>query len=158
MVAMAQRQSLRHGPHTTKWPAQARAEKSTKLQRKDKIRARIAELQEVAKQIANERFAMSAEEILHRLTLIGRASIADYVQIDKTGQPTIAFDQASPAQMYALQECSVAQIGDDAGYTAAAGVPIRSVNHRSNARAQRACTLGRARVARAERARGNVLP
>jgi hypothetical protein len=49
---------------------------------------------------------MSAEELLYRLTLIARASIADYMQLDKTGQPTIAFDQASPAQMYALNECS----------------------------------------------------
>src|SRR5258705_5373888 len=56
-------------PHTTKWTAQARAEKSAKLQRKDKIQARIAELQEVAKQKANENFAMLAEEVLYRLTL-----------------------------------------------------------------------------------------
>jgi hypothetical protein len=97
-------------PHTTKWKAQARAEKSAKLQRKDKIRARIAELQEVAKQKANEVFCMSAEELLYRLTLIGRASIADYMQLDKIGQLTIAFDSATPAQMYALQECSVDDI------------------------------------------------
>jgi hypothetical protein len=97
-------------PHTTKWSAQARAEKSTKLQRKDKIQARIAELREVAKQKANEAFVMSAEELLYRLTLIGRASIADYMQLDKTGQPTIAFDRATPAQMYALNECSVDDI------------------------------------------------
>ena len=97
-------------PHSTKWTAQARAEKSAKLQRKDKIQARIAELQEVAKQKANEDFAMSAEELLYRLTLIARASIADYMQLDNAGQPTIAFDQASPAQMYALNECSVDDI------------------------------------------------
>jgi len=74
------------------------------------LQTRVAELQEVAKQKANEDFAMSAEELLYRLTLIGRASIADYMQLDKTGQPTIAFDQASPAQMYALNECSVDDI------------------------------------------------
>ena len=39
-------------PHTTKWSAQARAEKSAKLQRKGKIQTRLAELQEVAKQWA----------------------------------------------------------------------------------------------------------
>ena len=49
-------------------------------------------------------------ELLYRLTLIGRASIADYMQLDKTGQPTIAFDSATPAQMYALNECSVDDI------------------------------------------------
>jgi hypothetical protein len=97
-------------PHTTKWSAQARAEKSAKLQRKDKIQARIAELQEVAKQKANEDFAMSAQELLCRLTLIGRANIADYMQLDKTGQPTIAFATATPAQMYALNECSIDDI------------------------------------------------
>ena len=97
-------------PNTARWSAQARAEKSAKLQRKGKIQARIAELQDVAKQIANERFAMSAEELLYRLTLIGRASVADYMQLDNAGQPTIAFDQASPAQMYALNECSVDDI------------------------------------------------
>ena len=53
---------------------------------------------------------MLAEEVLYRLTLIGRASIADYMQLDKTGQPTIAFASATPAQMYALQECSVDDI------------------------------------------------
>jgi len=97
-------------PHTTKWTAQARAEKSAKLQRRDKIQARIAELREVAKQKANEEFVMSVEELLYRLTLIGRASIADYMQLDKTGQPTIAFDRVTPAQMYALNECSVDDI------------------------------------------------
>ena len=54
--------------------------------------------------------AMLAEEVLYRLTLIGRASIADYMQLDKTGQPTIAFDRATPAQMYALNVCSVDDI------------------------------------------------
>jgi hypothetical protein len=97
-------------PYTARWSAQARAEKSAKLQRRDKIQARIAELQAVAKQKANEAFVMLAEEVLYRLTLIGRASIADYMQLDKTGQPTIAFDTASQAQMYALQECSVDDI------------------------------------------------
>ena len=53
---------------------------------------------------------MLAEEVLYRLTLIGRASIADYMQLDKTGQPTIAFASASQAQMYALQECSIDDI------------------------------------------------
>jgi hypothetical protein len=62
------------------------------------------------KQIANERFAMSAEELLYRLTLIGRATIADDMQLDQTGQPTIAFASATPAQMHALQECSVDDI------------------------------------------------
>jgi len=74
------------------------------------LQTRVAELQEVAKQKANDDFAMSAEELLYRLTLIGRASIADYMQLDKTGQPTIAFDRATPAQMYALNECSVDDI------------------------------------------------
>ena len=74
------------------------------------MQTRVAELQEVAKQKANDDFAMSAEELLYRLTLIGRASIADYLQLDKTGQPTIAFDRATPAQMYALNECSVDDI------------------------------------------------
>jgi hypothetical protein len=97
-------------PYTARWSAQAWAEKSAKLQRKDKIQARIAELQQIGKQKANEDFAMSADEILYRLTLIARANIADYMQIDKTGQPTIAFDTATPAQMYALQECSVDDI------------------------------------------------
>src|SRR5205085_1487462 len=67
-------------------------------------------ISKVAKQKANEDFAMSADELLYRLTLIGRASIADYMQLDKTGQPTIAFASATPAQMHALQECSVDDI------------------------------------------------
>lgn len=97
-------------PHTRKWSPQSRAVRSSKLQAKAKIRERIAEFTAIMRQKANEDFAMSAEEIVYRLTLMGRANLAHYMKIDGDGQPTIAFKDATEAQMYALNECSVDDI------------------------------------------------
>jgi hypothetical protein len=97
-------------PHTRKWIPQRRAEKSAKLQTRDKIKTRLAALEQIVKQAADSDFVMSSAEILARLSAMGRANLKDYMRIGEEGQPTIAFGETSEAQFYALNEVSVEDI------------------------------------------------
>jgi Terminase small subunit len=101
-------------PHACKWKPQSRAERASKLLALAKVQARVLELAKIAKEKANAEFAMSAEEIIWRLTLMARANLKGFMELDADGQPTIAFKDADEAKLYAVCEITVEDIASGA--------------------------------------------
>jgi hypothetical protein len=96
--------------HTRKWKPQTRAEKAYKLLARDQIKARVAELEEIAKAKLNTSFAMTAEAVIGRLTLLASGSVRDFLELDERGQPTIVLKDATAEQLYAVNEVVVEDI------------------------------------------------
>lgn len=85
-------------------------EAASRLMADSKVKARVAELDSRAKEIANTKFDISMEEIIYRLKLLGCASLKDYMRIDAEGEPTIDFTDTTDEQFYALNEVTVEDI------------------------------------------------
>lgn len=94
-------------PQTRRWKAQTRAERASRLLATDKVRARVEELAQIARERANAEFSMTADEVLWRLTMMARANLKTFLQIDADGQPTIAFADTDESKLYALCEVTV---------------------------------------------------
>jgi len=75
-----------------------------------KVSARVEELSNRAKEIANTKFDISMEEILYRLKLLGCANLKDYMEIGANGEPTIALKKTTDEQFYALNEVTIEDI------------------------------------------------
>jgi phage terminase small subunit len=76
-------------PNTRAWTPQRRAERSYKLQKKDQIRARIAELVGRVQAIANNKFDISAARVLQELAAIAFANAEDYYRWGSIEQPVL---------------------------------------------------------------------
>jgi phage terminase small subunit len=101
-------------PNTRRWKPQTRAEKAYKLLRRSQIKARVAELEAIARSKLNTAFALTAEQVIGRLTLLASGTVRDFIELDEKGQPTIVLKGATAEQLYAVNEVTVEDI--DSGH------------------------------------------
>lgn len=80
----------------------------SRLMKKEEFAARVAELHEQAAQAA----VMTAQEVLEELTKLGRANMADYIQIGPNGDPILNLTGLSRGQAAALVEVTVEDFKD----------------------------------------------
>ena len=78
-----------------------------KLQANPAFAARIAELEARLGEMAAAAGLMSAMEILRELSAIGRANMADYMTVGKSGDPVLHFSDLTREQTAALAEVTV---------------------------------------------------
>jgi hypothetical protein len=75
-----------------------------------KVRLRVEELEGIAREKANAAFALKAEDVIHRLTLLANGTVGDFLELDERGQPTIMLKGAMREQLYAVNEVTVEDI------------------------------------------------
>lgn len=86
-----------------------------RLLRKVEFSSRIAELEALLAEQAAAAGLMSAKEVLQELSSIGRANMADYMDVGSEGDPRLHFSELSREQSAALQEVTVETFMDGAG-------------------------------------------
>jgi phage terminase small subunit len=83
----------------------------SRLMKKEEFAARVAELHEQAAQAA----VMTAQEVLEELTKLGRANMADYIQVGPNGDPILNLRGLNRSQGAALVEVTVEDFKDGRG-------------------------------------------
>jgi hypothetical protein len=79
--------------------------------KKEEFAARVAELHEQAAQAA----VLSAQEVIEELTRLGRANMADYIQVGPNGDPILDLRGLNRSEGAALVEVTVKDFKDGRG-------------------------------------------
>jgi hypothetical protein len=97
-------------PGSRKWKPEHVHQEACKLLKHPRVAPRVEELETIAREKANAAFAMRAEDVIARLTLLATGTLRDFLQLDEQGQPTISLKTATDAQLYVLNEVTVEDI------------------------------------------------